>query len=384
MKVIDKIIVSPTAPKNKNAAWFDGKSIKMSSQGKWESARGSGGGIEIVESVDKLDPNAPVGSLASVAVPSKITEVSVRDMQQPDTSIINQETGAIDTSTLSRVQSISIDPNKVSFDGRDSMLYFCSENTNINEGGIMLAVTTQFQGVSHMQIGMSINTATMEQKQYVFIQEAADRTTDYQDQIDEFIKQFEQNTFYYLGFFEHMSAGVEITEEDYVSLDNIKVVSGTSSVVDVYKKGDTWEMLTIKDSKDLEPLIKDLKKETDELQDSIDDVYVNMRGKSDVILINSYSSNGSALPNAYTTYTINTTGNVNIKLRSVPNSNTYNEYIIEITCTSTPSEVNFVNSYGTKININWSNDNAPIFETGYTYIISIVNNFGVFATFTNS
>lgn len=42
MKVIDKIIVSPTAPKNKNAAWFDGKSIKMPSQGEWKSAGGSG------------------------------------------------------------------------------------------------------------------------------------------------------------------------------------------------------------------------------------------------------------------------------------------------------------------------------------------------------
>lgn len=37
-KIIDKIIVSPTPPQTTNAAWFDGNSIKMYTQGKWESA----------------------------------------------------------------------------------------------------------------------------------------------------------------------------------------------------------------------------------------------------------------------------------------------------------------------------------------------------------
>ena len=46
MQILDKIIVSPTAPSSKNVAWFDGKSIKIQNKGKWEntSESSSGGG----------------------------------------------------------------------------------------------------------------------------------------------------------------------------------------------------------------------------------------------------------------------------------------------------------------------------------------------------
>lgn len=388
MKILDKIIVSPTPPTSKTVAWFDGKGIKIPNQGKWENTGGSGGsGIEIVESVDKLDPNAPAGSLASVAVLGKIAEVSVRDMEQPNASIINQETGIVNTANLSTVQSISIDPSKVSFDGKDTMLYFCTENINMMEGGdgAMLAVVKQSQGDAQIQGGMYMNAATREQKSYIFVQKDTEETTTvYQDQIDEFIKHFEDDTFYYLGFFENITSGVEITEEDYVSFDNIKVVSGTTNAVEVYQKGNTWEKLHAKKFEDLKSSIDYNTKELQNSKESIEDVYAIMREKSNNILIKSYASNNRVLPNTYTTHTINTTGNINIKLESVQNQNIYNEYIIEITCTSTPSEVSFVNSYGTKIAINWPDGYAPVFEMGYTYIISIVNNFGVFARFVNS
>lgn len=38
MKIIDKIIVSPTSPQTTNAAWFDGKGIKIFNKGNWEDA----------------------------------------------------------------------------------------------------------------------------------------------------------------------------------------------------------------------------------------------------------------------------------------------------------------------------------------------------------
>ena len=114
------------------------------------------------------------------------------------------------------------------------------------------------------------------------------------------------------------------------------------------------------------------------------EIYVNEKVavKADKIPIESYSY--SVSPNVYTTHTINSTINSTIKLSRVRDTSIYNEYIMEIKCTATPSVVDFKDSSNNTISIKWSNDNIPIFEAGYTYIISIVNNFGVFAKFTNS
>lgn len=372
MKTIDKIIVSSTPPKDKNVAWFNGKSIKMPSQGKWKSTGGSGGGsgIEIVESVDKLDPNAPVGSLASVAVPGKITEISVRDMQQPDNSILDTENGSVITANLNTVTSISIDPSKVSFDGKNTMVYFCTENTSLMGGdsGVVLAVMKQSQGDVHIQAGMCMNMATREEKPYIFVQKNADGTTTvYQDQIDEFIEQFKQNTFYYLGFFEHMTSGMEITEEDYVSLDNIKVVSGIPSKVHIYRKADSWEEL--------------YKKDFEKIQKNVDNVYNALDSKVDPITIESIPYSKIIEPNKYYRGTINsTTGSSTFKLKNPTDSSKYSEYIVELKCTGKPNPVYFTDEQGNNL-IKWANDIEPVFEKNYTYIISIVNNFGVFAQY---
>jgi hypothetical protein len=110
----------------------------------------------------------------------------------------------------------------------------------------------------------------------------------------------------------------------------------------------------------------------------------NITDKSDKILINSYEQSYMVNPNVYTTHTITSTANSSIILGSVSDPSIYNEYIMEINCTVTPSVIEFTDSNNNTINIKWANENAPIFAAGCTYIISIVNNFGVFAQFTNS
>lgn len=382
MKILDKIVISPTPPSSKNVAWFDGKSIKMPSQGEWKSTGGSGdgSGIEIVESVDKLDPNAPVGSLASVAVPGNITKTSVRDMQQPDTSILDLTTGIINTANLNIVTSVSIDLSKVSFDGKDTMVYFCTENPNFMLGGgntIILAVMKQSQGEVQVQGGMSMNLATGEQKGYTFVQKAADGTiTIQQDQIDEFLKQFEQNTFYYLGFFDYMTNGGEATEEDYISLDNIKVISGIPSIVNIYLKGDEWELLNSKDF--------------DSLKSSIDKNTKTLDDKSDLIKIKNVSSSRPTLePNTYYTCTISNgyqDSTPEFLLLFQEDTTKYVEHIIQINFKRQQDTIIKFLDYNTKqeLPIVWANGIAPTFENGMTYLISISNGFGVYSMFPNS
>ena len=67
-----------------------------------------GGGIEIVDSVDKLDPNAELGSMASVVTAGSIQETSFRNLYQPDMSMLDQTTGTLtQPELLSSVSSIN-------------------------------------------------------------------------------------------------------------------------------------------------------------------------------------------------------------------------------------------------------------------------------------
>ena len=70
--------------------------------------------IKIVDSVNKLDRNAPQGSLASVVV-NKIDEVKFSELYQPTSYEVNLETEVIDTTNLSSVSKISINSSYDTF-----------------------------------------------------------------------------------------------------------------------------------------------------------------------------------------------------------------------------------------------------------------------------
>ena len=106
--------------------------------------------------------------------------------------------------------------------------------------------------------------------------------------------------------------------------------------------------------------------------------------KADKIAIATYSSYRGLQPNVYTTYSISSTGSITIKLAAIADTTIYNEYILELKCTNTPSSVAFNNADGTAATIVWANGIAPTFEGGTTYLISIANGFGVYSMFPNS
>lgn len=163
--------------------------------------------------------------------------------------------------------------------------------------------------------------------------------------------------------------GLSLPTEKLLIYDNVvKATTGVPSKAHVYLKKDNWEELyaeNLKKLKELESTIKE---------------------KANKITISEYNHIG-VVPNVYTTYTISSTYDVFIRLADFNNTSTYKEYIMEIRCEATPRFVKFDNPDAvgvTTIDIKWPNDIIPIFEAGYTYIISIVNNFGVFAQFTNA
>lgn len=124
------------------------------------------------------------------------------------------------------------------------------------------------------------------------------------------------------------------------------------------------------------------------LSNRVDEDYSSLSGslrdKADSIKVGEVA-NGVVYPNTYLISTINDTYAKSYTLYTSSFDETvYREYILELKCNSTPSAVSFKNNNGVSLDIKWTNNIAPIFEDGYTYLISIANNFGVFAQYPNS
>ena len=97
--------------------------------------------------------------------------------------------------------------------------------------------------------------------------------------------------------------------------------------------------------------------------------YVNKK------LTTSTSSSMSLSPNVYYRNTSTSLSTLTITLGSVSNSAIINEYFVEFTTRSTGTTVSLPSS------VKWVNGEAPTFENGKTYQISIVNNLGVCTKF---
>lgn len=136
-------------------------------------SNGGGGGVPIVNSIDELDSNSPVGSLACVVEQGSISQALISELPQPDSSIINMDTGFVDATSCPQVQGLSIivpeGPIPVSMELAESdMLYFCSESLDLNNMTTGIAIAIMPQVVNNeiiALVGMYMNVVTMEEKQ---------------------------------------------------------------------------------------------------------------------------------------------------------------------------------------------------------------------------
>lgn len=354
-----------------------------------------GGGITIVDSIDKLDPNAELGSLASVVEPGSITETLISELPQPDSSIINMDTGFIDATSCPQVSGLSIiipeGPIPVSMELTESeMLYFCSESVDLASytTGIVLGIFSQVVNNEIIAlVGMYMNVTTKEQKEWLLFQIQDGVVTADQAAIEEcnaYIKDL-----YYIGAMDYVMQGSSLTTEQLLIYDNVvKAVAGIPSKAHVYLKKDNWEELYAKDfnrvlsridavGNNLSSLSEHIDNETNYLSREIN----KKPNKMPIVTSYSYSR---VQPNEYTKRSISSTGSVTIELAAIADTTIYNEYILELKCTSTPSSVDFYFADGSGKTIVWANGDAPTFEAGMTYLISIANGFGVYAMFPNS
>lgn len=324
-----------------------------------------GSGITIVDDVSKLDPNAELGSLATVIEPGSIQETSFRDLYQPDASMLDQTTGTLTApELLSGVSSVKVFAPQSADSVVESMVYLVTRDFSMTSQNMAMVQIMQ-QGV--MAITMTGGYDTMQQLVLAEFSQDTMSYTIHNDQVEAFNAVLANGMDW--CYFGNPEGG--ITEEQFATIDLfISAVAGIPSKAHVYLKNDNWEELYAKDF--------------EKLASNIGKVEALANAKADKMPIESYDSWYGLKPNVYTTYTISYSGSVTINLVYIADSSTYNEYIIEIKCTSTPSSVVFKDSNDTEVDIKWANGISPTFDSGATYLISIVNGFGVYSMFPNS
>lgn len=328
-------------------------------------------GLPIVDDVSKLDPNAELGSMASVVTAGSMQETSFRNLYQPDMNMLDQATGTLtQPELLSSVSSVKVfapaEINNVGFTPVQSMIYLVNRDFSMSAQNMAMIHIEPSVGVMAMTITGGDDTM----QQYAIAEFSQDTMgyTVHNDQVEAFNAVLANGMDW--CYFGNPETSV-ITEEQFNTLDLfVNAVAGVPSITDIYVKGDEWGQL--------------YKKDLDKLVSALDKTKTTAESKADKIAIATYDSWEGLQPNVYTTYSISSTGSETIKLAAITDTTVYNEYILELKCTKTPSSVAFNNADGTAATIVWANGIAPTFEVGMTYLISIANGFGVYSMFPNS
>lgn len=325
----------------------------------------SGNGINIVATEDELDENAPVGTLSCVATPGTIEVVSVKDLYQPTVDDIDVNTYTIITSGFSSVSDIEISLASPEVEGVETMVYFCTENTPLGGGGdsAVFAITASPTDNYISAIGgMYMNLGTQEQQEFLFYQVENSSVTVNQEQIDTFMGLFNGFELYYLGNFDKIMGGGTITPEELETIDRIlQITSGVKSTAELFIKKDEWEKRSIefKQNDKILPIkngVIDLGFNRKKIVE-VTDTWVQMSPN----ILYRYVGTGTS-PYFYFNTTI--TGTV------------VDEYMVELTI---PADTNMSISFPSSVI--WANGIAPVFEPGYTYQFSIVNNLGTYVKF---
>jgi hypothetical protein len=329
------------------------------------SLNAGGNGINIVATEDDLDENAPAGTLSCVATPGTIEAISAKDLYQPTINDIDMNTFTIITSGFNAVSNIEISLDSPEVEGVETMIYFCTENTPIGGGGdgVVFAIfTAPTDNYISAVGGAYINVGTQEQQEFLFYQVENSSVTVHQEQIDTFMGLFNGYELYYLGNFEKLMNGQTITPEELETIDKIvQISSGIKSTAELFLKKDKWEKqsLEFKLNDNILPIrngVVDLgfnRKKIVEVTDSWMQISPNIL----------YRYVGTST-SPYFYFNATNTGTV------------VDEYMVELTI---PANTNMSISFPSSVI--WANGLAPVFEPGYTYQFSIVNNLGTYVKF---
>jgi hypothetical protein len=226
-----------------------------------EEVAENGGGVPIVDSVDKLDPNAPQGSLATVAV-NTIGEVPFSELYQPTSDEVNMSAGIVDTTNLSSVSGITINSSfDTSAEIQPFMVYLFSKDFNMQGGVGQVVGLVPFTAVT-------MDVPTEEENEFELFTPNEDGT----------IIVNEEN----LAIINNLLSSTEFVYGGVKSMDNDEFID--PSYAEIFYKGIGGEQKTELYIKDIEEWRvvgdEELKAKVDDLQTIVD----NLEDKTDLIV----------------------------------------------------------------------------------------------------
>lgn len=225
-------------------------------------------GLPIVDDVSKLDPNAELGSMASVVTAGSIQETSFRNLYQPDMSMLDKTTGTLtQPELLSSVSSINF-LTPTDYSGVETAIILVPRTLSQTDIRTMQLMFLDSNGVLEGVAVVYMNQITGEGAEYL-VGQVVDGVYTIDDAVVTTINDIlASDDWCYFG--SELVTGAPMTEEQFATLDKVAMaVAGVPSIVDVYIKKDKWKKLEI----DYTDVIKHPKIPT-KVSDLIDDKHL--------------------------------------------------------------------------------------------------------------
>lgn len=317
-------------------------------------------GIKIVESEEELENlDLPIGSVSIVGSESSIEEILIKDCKQITPDDIDLNTQQIsDIDSFNTVESVQFEFPEWPQGAQGGM--FVIVNKDFNTNPIMMQI-----GAMEGNIGAAYIDQVNQNMFEILICSYSD-PINYeinQEGLDQFNQLFNEQEWIYLGF--HDFNAFPDTESlnqmlDFVNLF-VKFRSGYPTKSDIYIKGDTWGKVDYKKYERASNVALELQKKTNY-----------------PVMFPEANANGyiDLKPNTYNVC-VCTDQSISFRYtdeRAIQNLSHINEYVIELQYNGNAS-VYFPS------NLKWLNGDTPTLTSGKKYLISVVDNLGVWGEF---
>lgn len=322
-----------------------------------------GGGITIVDSVDKLDQSAPIGSVAVVAKKGQITTTSFRNLYQPTADDLDPDLGTLTRpELLSRVSNLDISfPNEViQMPSEAITICLAPRDFSIDNLAMVAIVISATADATVGQI-MAMYQSDKGYNQFALCGYVEGVPQINQNGVDELLALLSDPDieWCYFGNPETMV----ITEDEFNVIDKFFIPTvGFNTISDLYILGDSWTKIDHAAIQRLEGDIRSLEARTNFSVKVLDasDSYIS-------IYSNTYSKLAIPADRTSSYYIYTSTYNLDETLA--------HEFVLELDCTQAVVTISLPSS------IKWVNEDAPIFSVGKKYVISIIGDLGVWGEF---
>lgn len=317
-------------------------------------------GIKIIESEEELENlDLPIGSTVIIGHENSVEEILIKDCKQITSEDLGEDNQISNLESYNTIESIQFEfPEWPQGDIQSGGFIIINKDFNNNPIMMQILVDEDVIGAAYVD---QMNQYSHEMR----ICEYRDPVTYEinQEHLDQFNQLFSEQKWIYLGL-----PGSEIPDTeslnqmlDFVNIF-VKFRSGYPTKSDIYIKGDTWEKVDYKKYEKASDIASELQKKTNYpvvFPEADTNGYIKLKPNT----YNVCECKGTSINFVFTDGRDAEEGLSHI-----------NEYVIELW-------YNITTSIYLPSRITWLNGDTPSFSEGKKYLISVVDNLGVWGEF---